>query len=212
MNLLMIGMQLAEIGLILTAADVFAVPWLQNVLSPSVPTATDADDHVVVCKYTPRGEGLAAELEYRGQEYVIVEPAAERATGLHEKDHRVVHGDSESIETLKNAGVDRAQAVVADAADNFAVIGFPVFARTVTPCGPSGRKEVERNVQVTVGGASADPGDVLIRDEPGVVVIDRDAVEDVTSAAEAVAETERDVDRLIDEGRSLEVAFEDAGM
>ncbi|MDL5363185.1 RraA family protein [Halalkalicoccus sp. NIPERK01] len=91
-------------------------------------------------------------------------------------------------------------------------LGFPVFARTVTPRGPSGRKEVERNVQVTIGGVSIEPGDVLVGDESGVVAIDRDAVEDVTPAAETVAQTERDVDRLIDEGRSLERAFEDAGM
>lgn len=91
-------------------------------------------------------------------------------------------------------------------------IGFPVFARTVTPRGPSGREEAERNVQVTVGGVSIDSGDVLVGDESGVVAIDRGAAEDVASAAETVARTEREVDRFIDEGRSLERAFEDAGM
>ena len=91
-------------------------------------------------------------------------------------------------------------------------LGFPIFARAVTPRGPSGREEAEQNVRVTVGGASIDPGDVLVGDESGVVAIDRDAVEDVTAAAETVAQTEREVDRLIDEGRSLERAFEDAGM
>jgi 4-hydroxy-4-methyl-2-oxoglutarate aldolase len=91
-------------------------------------------------------------------------------------------------------------------------LGFPVFARTVTPRGPSGRKEVERNVPVTIGGVSINPGDVLVGDESGVVAIDRDAVEDVTSAAEIIAQTEREVGQLIDEGRALEEAFEDAGM
>lgn len=91
-------------------------------------------------------------------------------------------------------------------------LGFPVFARAATPRGPSGREEVERNVQVTIGGVSVEPGDVLVGDESGVVAIDRDAVEDVTSAAETVSQTEREVDRLINEGRSLEGAFEDAGM
>lgn len=91
-------------------------------------------------------------------------------------------------------------------------LGFPVFARTVTPRGPSGREEAERNVPVTVGGVSIDPGDVLVGDESGVVAIDRGAAEDVASAAETVARTERDVERFIDEGRSLERAFEDAGM
>lgn len=70
----------------------------------------------------------------------------------------------------------------------------------------------ERNVQVAVGGISIDPGDVLIGDEFGVVAIDRDAVKDVTSAAERVAQTEHEVDRFIDEGRSLEQPFEDAGI
>lgn len=91
-------------------------------------------------------------------------------------------------------------------------VGFPVFARTVTPRGPSGREEAERNVPVTVGGVSIDSGDVLVGDESGVVAIDRGAAEDVASAAETVARTERDVDRFIGEGRSLERAFEDAGM
>lgn len=91
-------------------------------------------------------------------------------------------------------------------------LGFPVFARGVTPRGPSGSEEVERNVRVTVGGAPIAPGDVLVGDESGVVAIERDAVEEVTSAAEAVVRTEREVVRLIEEGNSLERAFEDAGM
>jgi 4-hydroxy-4-methyl-2-oxoglutarate aldolase len=91
-------------------------------------------------------------------------------------------------------------------------IGFPVFSQAVTPRGPSGSEEAERNVQLTVGGAPIDPGDVLVGDESGVIVIERAAVEEVTSAAEAVVQTEQDVDHLIGEGKSLEQAFEDAGM
>jgi len=90
--------------------------------------------------------------------------------------------------------------------------GFPAFARTVTPRGPSGREVADRNARVTVGGASIDPGDVLVGDETGVVVIDRDAVEEVASAAEDVAEAEGEVERLIDEGASLMEALDDAGI
>ncbi|WP_226023334.1 RraA family protein [Halomicrobium salinisoli] len=89
---------------------------------------------------------------------------------------------------------------------------FPAFARTVTPRGPSGREEVDRNVPVSIGGASIDPGDVLVGDETGVVVIDRDALDEVTSAAEDVAEKEREVERLIDEGATLEQALRDGGI
>ncbi|WP_251343455.1 RraA family protein [Haloplanus halophilus] len=91
-------------------------------------------------------------------------------------------------------------------------LGFPAFAREVTPRGPSGDAAVERDVRVTVGGASMAPGDVLVGDESGVVVIDRDAVEDVAAEADAVDRKERQVERLIDDGNSLERAFEDAGM
>ena len=96
--------------------------------------------------------------------------------------------------------------------DGIRDLEFPVFARAVTPRGPSGTEEIDRNVRVTVGGAAIDPGDVVVGDESGAVVIARDAVEDVTAAAEAVAETERDVERLIHEGLSLERALEEAGM
>ena len=96
--------------------------------------------------------------------------------------------------------------------DGIRDLGFPVFARALTPRGPSGTEEIDRNVPVTVGGAPIEPGDVVVADESGVVVIEHDAVEDVTAAAEAVAETERYVESLIHEGLSLERALEEAGM
>ncbi len=119
MNLLVIGMQLTGIGLILTAVDVFAVPWLQTALAPSPPERVSGlEDHVVVCEYTPRGEVFVAELESRDREYVIVEPDLDVATELHETDYRVVHGDPESVAVLERAGIETATAVVADAADD----------------------------------------------------------------------------------------------
>ncbi|SER14214.1 potassium channel family protein [Natrinema salaciae] len=119
MYLLTIGLQLLGIGLILTAVDIFAVPWLRNTLAVTPPSATtDLEDHVVICEYTPRGEAFIEELESRGREYVVVEPDEETATALHEDEYRVVHGDPESMAVLENAGIDRATAVVADSADD----------------------------------------------------------------------------------------------
>ena len=91
-------------------------------------------------------------------------------------------------------------------------IGFPVFSRAVTPRGPSGNEEAEQNVRVTVGDVPINPGDVLVGDESGAVVIERDAVEEVISGAETVAKIEGEVTNLLGEGKSLEQAFEDAGM
>src|SRR6056297_3494990 len=119
MNFLVIGMQLAGIGLILTAADVFAVPWLRNALEESLPTAApDVTDHVILCTYSSRGEAFLEELDSRERDAVVVEPDERVARDLHESGRSVVHGDPESIEILRNAGIDRAAAVVADAADD----------------------------------------------------------------------------------------------
>ncbi|MCD2201189.1 RraA family protein [Halobacterium sp. KA-4] len=91
-------------------------------------------------------------------------------------------------------------------------LGFPIFAGGVTPRGPSSNEEAAQNEQVTVGGALVAPGDVVVGDDTGVVVIEHDVVEEVAAAAEAIAETEREVERLIGERRSLEEAFEVAGL
>ncbi|WP_254761878.1 potassium channel family protein [Natrinema marinum] len=119
MYVLTIGLQLMGIGLILTAVDVFAVPWLRDTLAVTPPTAaTDLEDHVIICEYTPRGEAFIEELESRGQPYVVVSSDEETATTLHETDYRVVHGDPESTAVLEKAGIGRATAVVADSADD----------------------------------------------------------------------------------------------
>jgi Trk K+ transport system NAD-binding subunit len=119
MNLLAIAMQLAGIGLILTAVDVFAVPWLRDALTPSAPvSAPDLRSHVIVCEHTPRTDAFVAELDARGRAYVLVESDETTAATLHEDGYRVVHGDPESTDVLRAAGIGSARAVVADAADD----------------------------------------------------------------------------------------------
>jgi Trk K+ transport system NAD-binding subunit len=119
MYILTIGLQLMGIGLILTAVDVFAVPWLRNTLAVTPPSAVpDLEDHVVICEYTSRGEAFIEDLESRGEQYVVIESDEETARTLHEDEYRVVYGDPESTTVLENAGIGRATAVVADSADD----------------------------------------------------------------------------------------------
>ncbi|RLM53596.1 potassium transporter [Halobellus sp. Atlit-31R] len=133
MNALAIVMQLTGIGLILTAVDVLAVPWLRDVLTPAAPESiTDVSDHVVICGYTPHTETFIAELDARDREYVLVEADAERARDLHEDDYQVIHGDPESAATLENARASAAVAVVADVADD-ANASIALAARDVDP-------------------------------------------------------------------------------
>lgn len=119
MNLLVILMQFAGIGLILTAVDVFAVPWLRDALTPSAPeVAPELEDHVIICEHTPRVDAFIAELDARDRSYVLIESDPDTARDLHEAGYRVIEGDAESTETLANARLESAMCVVVDAADD----------------------------------------------------------------------------------------------
>ena len=51
-------------------------------------------------------------------------------------------------------------------------LGFPVFSRSVTPRTARGRiVEQAFNEPVTIGGVTVGPGDLVLADAPGVVVI-----------------------------------------
>jgi regulator of RNase E activity RraA len=99
---------------------------------------------------------------------------------------------------------------------------FPVFARGVTPIGPLHRGPGEINYPICAGGIVVHPGDVIVGDLNGVVVIPRDIAEDLLerltnraaaeadyTAAVARGEFSNDwVDQLLENGG---VAVESAG-
>ena len=119
MNLLVILIQFAGIGFILSAVDVFVVPWLRKALRPTAPTRLSAQSgHVLVCGYTPRVEVFVEEMERRGQDYVLIEPDTERAGSLYEQGYHVMEGDPTSTDTLERAHVRSARVLVADVADD----------------------------------------------------------------------------------------------
>lgn len=64
---------------------------------------------------------------------------------------------------------------------------FPVFARGSTPLGPLHRGPGEVNYPVSVGGIVVNPGDVIVGDADGVVVVPRDSAEDVLDRLDARA-------------------------
>lgn len=133
LNLLVILMQLAGIGFILSAVDVFVVPWLQEALRPVAPTtAPEMDDHVLVCGSTPRVEVFIDELEARDRDYVLIEADSEQAVALHQQEYRVMEGDPTSTEMLERAHVGSARALVADVADDESA-GIALAAREADP-------------------------------------------------------------------------------
>lgn len=118
MNLFVLAMNLTGVLFVFLAVPIFVVPLFREALKPHPPTAVEASDHIIVCRYTPRGDAFVAELKARDRDYVIIEPDRTTAMSLQAAGYRVVVGDPESTHTLENAGIASAAAVVADAADD----------------------------------------------------------------------------------------------
>lgn len=71
-------------------------------------------------------------------------------------------------------------------------MGFPVFARGVIPI-PGGKKAVEPlNVPVRCAGVTVNPGDVVVADEEGIVIVPSARAQDTLTAARAKLAKEAD--------------------
>lgn len=82
--------------------------------------------------------------------------------------------------------------------------GFPVFARSICPATTVGRfKTVAANEPVNVGGVIVNPGDLIVGDRDGVVVVPTSLVEAVLKEAQDIEDREREQTRLIRESKSL---------
>ncbi len=91
-------------------------------------------------------------------------------------------------------------------------LDFPVFRRYNTPADAVPRWEIlDWNVETVVGGVQVQPGDVLIGDVDGVVVVPADIRESVLQEAEEIAETENDVRKAVKNGMDPLDAYEKYG-
>lgn len=92
-------------------------------------------------------------------------------------------------------------------------LGFPTFAigRYAQDQGPRG-KVIDFRCSVEIGGVRVAPGDLLVGDLEGVLVIPRDAVDEVIPPAVEKARGEKQVRRALDEGMSASEAFEKFGI
>ena len=81
---------------------------------------------------------------------------------------------------------------------------FPVFARSVSPGTTLGRyKTVASQVPVEVGGVIVHPGDLIVADIDGVVVVPRDKAAEVLALAREIDERELEQAKLIVAEKSL---------
>lgn len=85
----------------------------------------------------------------------------------------------------------------------FRELGFPVFARANVPNGPLKNGPGSVNVPIACGGQIVNPGDIVVGDEDGVVVIPPTRWEAVAQAARAILEKEAGNRRRIEAGEIM---------
>ncbi len=88
-------------------------------------------------------------------------------------------------------------------AEGLEAIQFPVFARAVLPQGPFKDAAGAINMPVSCGGVAVSPGDIILGDADGVVVIPREHAAGVLQAAQATLAKEQQVRRRLEQGEYL---------
>lgn len=84
---------------------------------------------------------------------------------------------------------------------------YPLFSRGYFMRTGKDRVQVAGvNVPVSLGGVHVDPGDIVLGDDSGVVVIPRGKADEVLEVALEIAEAELRIERWISEGKTLREA------
>lgn len=188
---------------------------------------SDALDHLGISGATtgirpmwgiPKVVGYARTVE------VVDAAAAGDVRGRHLATQTVVSAGSEDVIVIANQGRTTVscwgdiltaaaqqrgiRGVVIDGAcrdvDAITEAEFPVYARAGVPVTARGRI-VERasDVPVSFGGVTVRPGDLVIADASGVVVVPADRADDVLAAAERLAARQSAMLAAVREGRSV---------
>jgi regulator of RNase E activity RraA len=91
-------------------------------------------------------------------------------------------------------------------------VGFPVYARGAVPMTARGRIMQESfNLEIEFAGVQVHPGDLVMADGSGLVIIPRQKEEDVVQEAEIVAATEARMAEGLRQGLSVLEVLEKLG-
>lgn len=78
---------------------------------------------------------------------------------------------------------------------------FPVYARAITPNGPYKNGVGEINIPVVVGGKLVRPGDIIVGDDDGIVIISPDIAREVALAAAEIQKKESKImQEIVEQG------------
>ena len=100
--------------------------------------------------------------------------------------------------------------------DEIKALGFPICTRAIVPRSThspySGRMEpIEVNVPITCGGVPVNPGDIVLADEIGVVVVPQEEAGEVLERAREQAGQEEETRKRIKEGKTVEELLSEFG-
>lgn len=100
--------------------------------------------------------------------------------------------------------------------DEIREVGFPIWSRSVIPRSThspfSKRLEpIEVNLPIACGGISVHPGDIVLADEIGVVVVPQEEAEAVLKRAREQSEKEEVTRKRIQEGKTVEEILAEFG-
>jgi 4-hydroxy-4-methyl-2-oxoglutarate aldolase len=88
-------------------------------------------------------------------------------------------------------------------------MGLTVFARSASPRTAVGQyATVARNVAVECAGVTVKPGDIIVADEDGVVVVPQERAEEVLKKAQEIDGREKGMYPFIRQYKSLQKAIE----
>lgn len=100
--------------------------------------------------------------------------------------------------------------------DELEDINWPIWTRAITPRGThtmfSGRKEeLSINVPIACGGVIVNPGDFIVADLMGVVVVPLDKAEEIVARAQEQAEREEETRKWVAKGKTVEDLLNEFG-
>jgi 4-hydroxy-4-methyl-2-oxoglutarate aldolase len=96
---------------------------------------------------------------------------------------------------------------VRDVAELAGWADLPVFARAITPRGPTGVDRGAVNASVTLGGRRVEPGNLIIGDDDGLACLDAASIRSLIIAAEAKQALESEWQASLAAGRSIAQTF-----
>lgn len=171
----------------------------------------------------PRIAGFAATIE--------LEPLSGQRTGAHILTEAIAEAGAENVMVVANGGrtdvsswggivsvgaaARSIRGVVVDGAcrdvEQARDLGFPVFARAQVPVTARGRlQQRSAGAPVRLGQVTVRPGDVVMADEGGVVVIPNERAAEVLEAARDVRAREEQIEIEVRAGVALPQAMQDA--